>query len=265
MNTDVHDDIHHGIQETNISEKPIIFSVGHRCTTASLIKEMRLKFESYPFDWVVSKLETVKHCLRTDFGDFLTEDHYEQVESETINLCDGHETFVTTESIVYNTHYEDTMTAHVNKNSDNQRGTYGYMLALTHHDMRDTANKAYFERCIDRLHNILRLPRRKYYLYVNPLIGNAEFDASAATTLLQFIEFAEFMSTVTTNSHGIFFFVVKNEERKHEVVEMFRCDAMTVFVMFANNGMVDAGGVFDGDFYNEQYHMLVSIESIINK
>ena len=55
---DTHIDIHVGIQEQNLDDKPILFSVGHRCTTASLIKIMKMKFESYPFDWVVSKLKS---------------------------------------------------------------------------------------------------------------------------------------------------------------------------------------------------------------
>ena len=60
------DDIHVGL-ENNLENKPIIFSVGHRCTSASLIKELHMKYESYPFDWVVSKLDVINHCLNDNF------------------------------------------------------------------------------------------------------------------------------------------------------------------------------------------------------
>ena len=83
---DTHNDIHVGIQEENIEETPIIFSVGHRCTTASLIKIMKMKFESYPFDWVVSKLSSVQYFLENDFENFLNKENYTQIESDTINV-----------------------------------------------------------------------------------------------------------------------------------------------------------------------------------
>lgn len=37
------------------------FSLGHRCTSAQLLIDLNVKIESHPFDWIVSKLETVEH------------------------------------------------------------------------------------------------------------------------------------------------------------------------------------------------------------
>ena len=263
MQNDIHDDIHQGIEQDHIPDKPILFSVGHRCTTASLIKELRLKFESYPFDWIVSKLETVKHCIETDFVIFLDKDQYSKITSETLNLCDDTKIHVTSESIVYNTYYESVLATKGRDGLPNRRGTYGYMLALTHHVMTVEKDHEYFERCVNRFRRILASDKKKFYLYVNPLIGPKEFDASSADLLLHFIEFGEFMATKTARSFGIFFIVVKNEERKHEVVNIYECDAMVVFVMYTNNNLVDGGGVYDGDFYTEQYKMLVTIENVI--
>ena len=65
------DDLHDGLVDNKLAEKTILFSVGHRCTSASLIKEMRHKFETYPFDWVVSKLDVLVHCIETDFTEYL--------------------------------------------------------------------------------------------------------------------------------------------------------------------------------------------------
>lgn len=38
-----------------------VISFGHRCSTASFIQN--LKTESYPFDWLVSKLDIIKDCI----------------------------------------------------------------------------------------------------------------------------------------------------------------------------------------------------------
>lgn len=260
---ETHDDIHYGMEITDVEEKPIIFSVGHRCTTASLIKIMKMKFESYPFDWVVSKLETVKYCIENNFNDFLQSEHYIRIDSDTTNVVDNEELFVTNESIVFNKKYESNILSETNCYKPNYRGTYDYMLALTHHDMHDENNKQYFGRCIKRFQNILKLTKRKFYLYVNPLIGNNDFKMTSANTLIQFINFTEFMKNITTNSFGIYFFVVRNNCKKGTVEKMYETEDMVVFIMNCNDNLIDAGGVFDGDFYDEQYKMLITIENIV--
>ena len=262
---ETHSDIHIGLETNNVDKQPIIFSVGHRCTTASLIKIMKMKFESYPFDWVVSKLETVKHCIENNFNDFLQSDNFVRKDSDTINVLDNEEQFVTTESIVFNNNYETNMVTATNGFKSNHRGTYGYMLALTHHDMHDEENKKYFDRCIKRFQNILNLPQQKFYLYVNPLIGSEEFEMTSANILIQFIRFTEFMESITLNSFGIYFFVVRNHNKKGIVETMYETDNMIVYVMNCNSELIDAGGVFDGNFYEEQYQMLITIENIIKK
>jgi hypothetical protein len=39
-----------------------VISFGHRCSSASFIQNLNLKTESYPFDWLVSKLDIIKDC-----------------------------------------------------------------------------------------------------------------------------------------------------------------------------------------------------------
>lgn len=46
------------------------FSVGHRCTTSQLLKDCGLRYDSHPFDWLVSKLDTVEHSLKDDLMSF---------------------------------------------------------------------------------------------------------------------------------------------------------------------------------------------------
>ena len=44
---------------------------------------------------------------------------------------------------------------------------------------------------------------------------------------------------------------------------MFASNDLSVFVVYANNNLVDGGGVYDGDFYNEQHKILTTIERVI--
>ena len=255
-------DIHHGLSADNLENKTIIFSVGHRCTSASLIKELRLKFESYPFDWVVSKLDTIVHCIETNFQEYLHTENYQNKQSETFNLCDGHKRHVGNENIVYNTYYESHR--HTNE-SPNNIGTYGMKLALTHHDMRIDKNRAYFERCIERFNNILESSRQKFYLYVTPIMGLKDYKQNVGQLLHNCVAFTEYMKTQTLNSFGIYFIAVKNEEKKGEVEILFETNDNIIIIIYTNNNLIDGGGVYDGDFYTEQYKMLVTIENVIKK
>ena len=257
------DDLHDGLSVERYADKTIIFSVGHRCTSTSLIKEMRQKFETYPFDWVVSKLDVLVHCIETDFEEYLRMENYLDMRTETFNLCDDVKTHVCYENILYNKYYEDEYM--VESKVENKIGTYGMKLAMTHHDIRTSKDYQYFQRCIQRFKKILSLPHQKFYLYVHPIMGANDYEAQVTngTLLNYFNAFTEYLITRTINSFGIYFVVVKNEAKKGSVEVLFETEDLIVYAMHTNNNLVDGGGVYSGDFYTEQYRMLVTIENII--
>ena len=258
------DDIHDGLTDEKLVEKTIVFSVGHRCTSASLIKEMKHKFETYPFDWIVSKLDVIVHCIETDFEEYLRVENYVNKSSETFNLCDDVKTHVCNENIVYNKYYED---EYLPDKLENQIGTYGMKLALTHHDIREEKDHQYFQRCVQRFKKILASPQQKFYLYVHPIMGMADYEKNIKYGgLLYYLQaFPEYLKTKTTNSVGIFFIVVKNQERKGEIDILFESEDMIIHSLYANQDLIDGGGVYSGDFYTEQYKMLITIEAYIVK
>lgn len=46
-------------------------SIGPSCTASELLEHMGLRRAAYPFDWLVSSLQMVEHCLDDDFATFL--------------------------------------------------------------------------------------------------------------------------------------------------------------------------------------------------
>ena len=46
-------------------------SLGRDCTGSEMLKKKKIKFESYPFDWLQSDSRVIIDCLETDFRHFL--------------------------------------------------------------------------------------------------------------------------------------------------------------------------------------------------
>lgn len=51
-------------------------SIGPYCSTADILKANNLRTESYPFDYIFSSLEIVKHCINDKFNTFLDKKYY---------------------------------------------------------------------------------------------------------------------------------------------------------------------------------------------
>jgi hypothetical protein len=52
-------------------------SIGPNCSTSDLLKLQNLKNKSYPFDYIFSSLEIIKHCIDDKFKTFLDREQYE--------------------------------------------------------------------------------------------------------------------------------------------------------------------------------------------
>ena len=255
-------DIHVGLEKSDSNERTIVFSIGHRCTSTSLIQMMNKKFETYPFDWVVSKLNVVADCMNNDFEEFLRVENYQEMQSETFNLCNGEKTHVCWDRAIYNTYYENKYKDE-NPEYENKIGTYGLQLSMTHHDIRVEKDQEYFKRCIRRLKNILSLPQKKYYLYTHPIMDNDAYLNDMEYLQDYFESFTDYFKTTTENSLGIYLIVVKNEEKKGTIELISNSPDHRVYTIYTNKNLIDAGAVFSGDFYTEQHDVLLLLESII--
>ena len=79
----------------------------------------------------------------------------------------------------------------------------------------------------------------------------------------QFTAFSEYMNNRTKNATGLYFFIVKNEQRKGEIEFLFQNNSCIIHVLYANNNLVDGGATFSGDYYNEENVLLTAIEKYI--
>ncbi len=97
-----------------------VISFGHRCSSTTFLELLQLKTESYPFDWLVSKLDVIQHCIETDFVHFLDAKNYIIQPSESYNVIDNMKYHICYEKPYVNKFYE--------KRNSNV-STYHYKLA----------------------------------------------------------------------------------------------------------------------------------------
>ena len=63
-------------EKINNNKNVIYVSLGNYCTTSWLLKSHNLKYESHPYDWMVTCLDNVIHNLEDNFTEFLNKNNY---------------------------------------------------------------------------------------------------------------------------------------------------------------------------------------------
>ena len=177
-----------------------VISFGQRCSSASFISLLGFKTESYPFDWIISKLDVVQHCIETKFVHFLNENNYITKPTEACNIIDNTKYHICNESTQINTYYETYY-----KNDPTNTYTYKYKLALPHHNLNNVDTHEYYQRCIVRLYELFEMDIRKYYIHFYPIVGIYEFINNKDQMLIEFDIFSQFIINQTTNIFGIYF------------------------------------------------------------
>lgn len=144
-------------------------SIGSFCQSSQLLIRQGLKTESYPFDWIYSNFDVVKHCIEDDFKTFLDRSQYFYVPPTPRDpKLAGHSLYSTFIEYKYETVPQ------------------GFFL---HHDPRlDDKDYEYFERCVERFKDLIKSDDKKLFTYV---YKNREPERSeeAFQEALSFIEF----------------------------------------------------------------------------
>lgn len=117
-------------------------SLGCYCTIASALKILGVRRYAYPFDWLRSPIDGIRHCLQTDFEDFFT---YTEAKTDEST---GYKVFANTR----------------------------WGGSFWHHDIDDDVVKQDFARRIDRFLGFGEVPACKPKVFVRILNSTKELD-----------------------------------------------------------------------------------------
>jgi hypothetical protein len=215
-------------------------SFGHRCTIAQILKDMNLKTESYPFDWSISKLPVVEHCIKDRFRQFMDPTNYVELNTQTVNVIDTEWQIIRHDTSLSNKFYDDP------RFLTNRISKYHLQLALTHYDMNVENDRQYFARCIERFNKIFASPCRKVYIYSHMIMGIKDFERKHMSLLIDFSNFNAFIQTQTSNAYGIFLFVVKGHPDCPHIDLLHSTPEYECYVLYVNPAFLDTGAPFGG-------------------
>lgn len=225
-------------------------SFGHRCSSASFLQLLNLKTESYPFDWMISKLDTIMLCIEDDFKEFCNIENYLYVPSETYNLIDGNRRHICYEDVSVNMLYE---TGPIN----NQ--TYGYQLAFNHQNIK--SDLEYYKRCIIRLKELMKSDVKKIFIYFHPVLGIIDYNNNILTLLEEFNIFSSYMQTKTTNVFGLYFITVITKNNKKS--DTFKFSNYDIYIIYCNENFLDGGAPCMGNYESEKNEIMDIIRTYI--
>ena len=126
----------------NQKNNTLYVSLGNYCLTLMLLKENNLKYESYPFDWMVSCIENIIDIFSDDFTNFLDKNNYINIHNKTLNKF----------------YFEKTNKLFNNIKIDHQ-----------HHNLLNDNDYNYLTRCVDRIRNIYNQYNNVIFIMIQPL------------------------------------------------------------------------------------------------
>ena len=248
-----------------------IVSLGYRCPAAGIAKLLGRKTESHPFDWMISRLPIVQHCIETDFQYFMDPDnyaetrtmtaHYDTHEGVVIKICD--------ETIQYNTYYEEfpLHAMHTTEQLTTPRDTYAYHLATNHHSIKNPVDKEYYARCVGRFRQIISDKSQPVlFIYIHQTLTLREFQSYRSSLIQSYLNFANFLQKKMDRTDAeqdaisriLFIVPVRTPfpypitNRYPDVLETLVETPNTIIkAMYANRDFVDAGEIFMRNAYIE--------------
>jgi hypothetical protein len=137
-------------------------SIGPYCVSAGLLKHHNLRLNSYPFDYIFSSLEMVKHCLKDRFNCFLNKTYYTKGTSDDSTRHSFYCKMLDTE-ILYNHHIKHGYPITYKVSSGN---------LFNHHNLFDADNYETFKRRCERLLNIIDSNNKIVFVYHNCYTNN---------------------------------------------------------------------------------------------
>lgn len=235
-----------------------IISFGYRCSSAGFLKKLGLKNESYPFDWLISRLFVIKHCIETNFTEFLNLENYEKKQCKTYEMADINNIFICHEDLIVNNYYQPL-------NIPNPEVAYKWYLAMNHHNILEK-DREYYNRCIHRFQELMKTENKKVFLHICPLILLDKYNEIKDEIIKELNIFDEFIY-INSNGiiRGIIFIMVRDDNNiykiKGELLFFSELTKTQIYIVYANKNFIDAGEIFMGNNIEEE----IFIEEIIKK
>lgn len=242
-------------------------SFGYRCSSAGILKEMGLKHESLPFDWLVSRLPVIAHCIDggDSFCEFMKPINYVERHTNTFARPYNTEKFICDEYILANKYYQPAAT-------QDSTTTYHYNLAMNHYNITD--DREYYERCIERWHTIVASPTplQITYLHISPVQCLTDFNLNTIfneINNLNNVLQSYIQENLNLKFSGLIFLMVDDEENNTETTFeeiTLQNNLITpstpantqIYKICVNKDFIDAGEIFMGNC-NREFDIIKAI------
>lgn len=256
-----------------------IFSLGYRCSSAGILKSIGLKTESYPFDWMVSRLPIIENCIQTEFKDTFNPSNYKCVSASTNHYTStdpSSQQWICNESICFNLQYENQDTARIQLYLPRpicpERDAYGYKFMMNHRNIVTTqSDRDYYARCIERFNAPYK---NRLALYIHPAIFYSEFVPYKNEYIAE-LRRAHKSISITHPHDGIYIIPVKTPYENptqhccRYILEEQPDDKMNpkcrICILWANRDFIDAGEIFMGNCHVETYVIKDYLQQTVDK
>jgi hypothetical protein len=188
-------------------------SIGPNCSAADILKSNNLRTEAYPFDYIFSSLEMVKHCINDKFNIFLDKKYY------TYGICNN-----STRHSFYCDFLETPLLIqhHINNNcSKDFKVSSGNL--FNHHNLIDcNDNHEKFKRRCGRLLSLIENNEKIVFVYYNCYTND-------------FNDIIDFYNTFSYNKNIYILGIFENNNNKTILYENTNCkiyqnyDRQTIF------------------------------------
>jgi hypothetical protein len=252
-----------------------IISLGYRCSSAGIIKSLGLKTESYPFDWLLSRLPIIENCIQTGFKEFLNPDNYTTKSGATnhyVSLDPSSRQWICNESICFNEYYENYPTQYyLPQPLTKMHDAYGYKLMMNHRNIKtNTQDQMYYARCVERWYNSAESHKR-LVLYIHPAVFYEEFVVLQPELIG---ELRRAHKSINPKGDGIYIIPVRtpfeyptNHCAKYVLEEQPDDEQQPncrICILWANRDFIDAGEIFMGNCHVETYVIRDYLQQTVN-
>jgi hypothetical protein len=222
-----------------------IFSLGFRCSSASILKRLNLKQESYPFDWLISNISVVKDCIENNFEEFLNKENYERKYTNTYETAYTKNQFICDEHLMANMHYQHT-------SMHNEENTYKWSLAMNHHNIKEDTDYNYYLRCVSRFNELIESPNEKIFVHIQPLMPKERYDNNSSSIVRELIDFDMFIKDRMHNRvRGLYFILIKDSAETNYLFSpkcIYKTEyGSSIYILNTPSNFIDAGENFMGD------------------